>query len=100
MRRDDEDKSACGRREGRLDESEQGTGAVRVIMRWDPQDQVMDGCVTACRVGKRREVWRAETDVKALGFWPEYFTDIENSRSLHESLHTVSAPALDDNNVI
>ena len=69
-------------------------------MRWDPQDQVMDGCVTACRVGKRREVWRAETDVKALGFWPEYFTDIENSRSLHESLHTVSAPALDDNNVI
>ena len=53
---------------GRLDESEQGTGAVRVIMRWDPQDQVMDGCVTACRVGKRREVWRAETDVKALGF--------------------------------
>ena len=38
MRRDDGDRSDCGWRGERLDESGQGTGAVRVITRQDPQD--------------------------------------------------------------
>lgn len=37
---------------------------------------------------------------KVLGFWPKYFTDTENSRSLHESLRSVSVPTLGEKKVI
>lgn len=76
-----------------LDESGQEWELGSDHLRQDPQDQVMDGCVTACRVGEEAECEGGD-GCQVLGFWPEYFTDIENSRSLHESLHSVSVPTL------
>ena len=99
MRRADGDRSDCGWRGERLDESGQGTGAVRVITRQDLQDQVMDGCVTTCRVGKKWEVWRAEMDAKSWVSGPSILLT-QNSRSLHESLRSVSVPALGEKKVI
>lgn len=93
VRRDDGDKSACGYRERRLHEL--GLGSKSCESCQEAGSTRPGNGLRSNHVQGWAEVGAVEGKERAgspgfLCLWPEHFTNMENSRILHEPLHSIS----------
>lgn len=75
-----------------------GSRAVRAVR--SRVERTSNGWMWLRRAGRRQELrGRGHSrSVEFLGFWPEHLTDVENSRSLREPVHSIPLPTIGEKN--